>query len=86
MSDDQKQMDNALSFLLGSGAIGIDAKRFILDQTSINSAMLQTNRILLCRILSKLEKVSPDQLLEESSVMDELNLVALIDGAEKFAF
>lgn len=77
-------MDEPLNELLNSGSIGIDKDRFLVDQTTLISAMKRTDRIFLLRILSKVEKVSFDELLDQSLECDSQHIIQIMNDAEKF--
>jgi hypothetical protein len=73
-------MDNVLE----SGLFGIDRDRTLVEKALINHAVNQTNRVLLLRILSKIEGSSMIDILNESSEMDKSNLLKQVDEIPKF--
>lgn len=74
----------SVSELLDSGLFGIDRDSTLLEKSLINQAVNQTNRVLLIRILSRLEGCSNTDLLNECSSMDTDNLKRELERMQKF--
>lgn len=70
--------------LLSDEVLGIDAHQFIIDHVAELSAKSTTDRLLLIRILSKIENVSTSSLLDETFKMDAENLERLLNDQPKF--
>lgn len=72
-----------VDFLLESGLIGIDAGTFNFNHIAMMSAKSKTDRELLVRILSKVEKRDANELLKESIELDKYYLRESIDNSIK---
>ena len=73
-----------LQHLIDAGLIGIDSGNFVVDQSALLSAMEKTDRLLLLRILAKVEKVDITTLLNESIDLDTKHLSDLLDSLPKY--
>jgi hypothetical protein len=73
-----------VSILLETGLFGIDRDSTLIEKAIINHACNQTNRMLLVRILAKMENVSIQSLIDESHQMDMTNITNEIDGIKKY--
>jgi hypothetical protein len=73
-------MDN----LLDSQLFGIDKDSTLIEKALINHAVNQTNRMILLRMLSKVENVCIDALIEEFSKMDVQNLETELNRIDKY--
>lgn len=83
MTDDEKL--KALDMLLNSGVLGIDGNSFVIEQTTLISAMQKTDRVFLLRILEKVDKKSKFlDLLDESLEFDRKHLLQLAESSTKF--
>ena len=70
--------------VLESGLFGIDRDRTLVEKALINHAVNQTNRVLILRILSKIDGSSIIDLLNESYEMDKSNLLTQVDEIPKY--
>lgn len=70
--------------VLETGLFGVDRDRTLVEKCLINHAVNQTNRVLLLRILSRLEGCSLIDLMNESSKMDADYLSKQVDELEKY--
>lgn len=77
-------MDEPLKNLLSENVLGVDCNRFVLDQTTLIAAMQRTDRVLMLRILSKIENRPLESLIEESGELDKKHLIQIVSDAEKF--
>lgn len=77
-------MDEPLKNLLSENVIGVDGNRFLLDQTTLIAAMQRTDRVMMLRILSKIENRPLESLINESGELDKKHLIQIVSDAEKF--
>lgn len=70
--------------ILDTGLFGVDRDRTLLEKSLINEAVNQTNRVLLLRILSRIEGCSMIDLMNEASEMDKNHLSKQVDALEKY--
>lgn len=70
--------------VLESGLFGVDRDRTLVEKALINHAVNQTNRVLLLRILSKVDRCSIVDLMNEASEMDQKNLSRQVDELPKY--
>lgn len=83
MTDEEKL--DALDVLLSSGVLGIYGKQFVLQQTTLISAMQKTDRVFLLRILDRLHIGSKfEELLDESIELDKKHLLQIVESASKY--
>ena len=70
--------------VLESRLFGIDRDSTLIEKALLNQAVNQTNRVLLLRILAKVEKIDIEKLAKESVEMDVDNLNKQVDEMQKF--
>lgn len=81
MTDKEKLQ--SIDALLSSGVLGINSGEFVVNQTAILAAMAKTDRELLVRICSQVEKTDARQLLEQTVERDLQNLTDIMNSTEK---